>query len=106
MTTLRVTENLFYLNLRKGKEEVVGDRHMPWVSFRLRSGASQHFSFYKAMFFWRGSVLKGIPLGYCSFLHILFWKERAFCLGDREMKRISFREAVLVPNFCIVKAQN
>lgn len=56
--------------------------------------------------FWRGSMVEEIPLGYYNFWCILFWKEGAFCLGDREMKQISFREAVLVPNFCIVKAQN
>lgn len=56
--------------------------------------------------FWRGSVVKGIPLGYYDFWCILFCKEGAFCLGDREMKQISFRKAVPVPNFCIVKVEN
>lgn len=51
-------------------------------------------------------MVQGIPLGYYNFWCILCWKEGAFCLGDREMKQISFREAVPVPNFCIVKAQN
>lgn len=50
----------------------VGDLHLPWVSFRLLTGASHHFCFHELMF-WRGS--DGIPLGYCSFLHILLWKE-------------------------------
>lgn len=91
-----------------GKSRWAGERHVHWMPFSLLTPPSLfiYLFIFCEPIFCRGSIIEGIPLGYCSFPCILFWKEGAFCLGEREMKRISFREAVLVPNFCIVKAQN
>lgn len=107
ISKLRIRSFFFFhsMSVEEERKGWVEERPMLWVSFNLLSAGPQHFSFCELIFY-KESIAKGTLLGYCSFWCVLFWKEGAFYLGDREMKRISFRKAVLVPNLCIVKVQN